>query len=191
MAMPPHSPRPGAPQSWERLARCDAEQQQRFLAESLSILLADLLRSVLADSSPALPADELFVARYCELTTALADIEERRQADRGITRTGLAKRCVTWLKLLLSSPPHMHHSAALREFVDALNLFPALFDSEPSARSSDLAADPRPPPRRQHARSGHRPDRRLRAPRRPPLAGRRNGLTRPLPGLKIRSENLL
>jgi len=135
MAMPPHSPRPGAPQSWERLARCDAEQQQRFLAESLSILLADLLRSVLADSSPALPADELFVARYCELTTALADIEERRQADRGITRTGLAKRCVTWLKLLLSSPPHMHHSAALREFVDALNLFPALFDSEPSARS--------------------------------------------------------
>lgn len=133
--MPPHYPRPGAPLSWERLARCDADQQQRFLAESLSILLADLLRAALADSSPATPASPALVERYCELTTALADVEERRQAERGITRAGLAKRCVTWLKILLSSPPHISHSAALREFVDALNLFPALFDAEPSARS--------------------------------------------------------
>lgn len=135
MAMPPHPRSPGAPLPWERLARCDAEQQQRFLAESLSILLADLLRSVLADASPALPAQESLVARYRELTEALADIEGRRHADLGITRAGLAKRCVTWLKLLLGAPPHLTHSAAMREFVDALNLFPALFDNEPSARS--------------------------------------------------------
>ncbi|MFI4891673.1 MAG: hypothetical protein ACHQIL_14175 [Steroidobacterales bacterium] len=117
------------------MARCDAEQRQRFLAESLSVLLADLLRSVLADASPALPADEAVVERYRELTEALADIEARRHADLGITRAGLAKRCVTWLKVLLSSQASGSHSPGMREFIDALNLFPALFDNEPSARS--------------------------------------------------------
>lgn len=121
--------------SWEKLARCEAEQRQRFLAESLSFLLADLLRSVLADASPALPAEESIVERYRELTESLADVQARRHVDLGITRTGLAKRCVTWLKMLLSTPPNSGASAGLREFVDALNLFPALFDSEPSARS--------------------------------------------------------
>lgn len=135
MAGPSHPPRPGAQLPWERLASCDAEQRQRFLAESLSVLLADLLRSVLADASPALPAEDSLVQRYCELTTALADGEERRHAAPGITRAGLARRCVTWLKLLLSAPPPRNQGAALREFVDALNLFPALFDNEPSARS--------------------------------------------------------
>jgi hypothetical protein len=135
MAMPPNSHSSGAPLSWERLARCDAEQRQRFLAESLSILLADLLRTVLADASPALPAEESVVERYRELTEALADIEARRHADLGITRAGLAKRCVTWLKVLLSAQVNVNHRAAMREFIDALNLFPALFDNEPSARS--------------------------------------------------------
>jgi len=37
------------------------------LAESLSLLLADLLRSVLSDASPALPADESAVERYRNL----------------------------------------------------------------------------------------------------------------------------
>jgi hypothetical protein len=42
---------------------------------------------------------------------------------------------VTWLKLLLTTAPGAHPATAMREFVDALGLFPALFDSEPSARS--------------------------------------------------------
>jgi hypothetical protein len=135
MAKSPHSRRPGAPLSWQQLARPDAEQRQRFLAESLSLLLADLLRSVLADASPALLADESAVERYRELTDAMADTEARRHMGLGITRAGLAKRCVTWLKLLLTAPPNAASGAAMREFVDALGLFPALFDSEPSARS--------------------------------------------------------
>jgi len=35
----------------------------------------------------------------------------------------------------LTPAPNGHSTAAMREFVDALGLFPALFDSEPSARS--------------------------------------------------------
>ncbi len=113
------------------MARPDTEQCQRFLAESLSLLLADILRSVLSDASPALPADESAVERYRQLTDSLADGEPGRRTSVGITRAGLAKRCVTWLKLLLSAPPNVTATAALREFVDALGLF----DSEPSARS--------------------------------------------------------
>jgi len=121
---------------WAELARPDADQSQRFLAEALALLLADLLRSVLSDASPALPADESAVERYRHLADSLADGETRRRTSLGITRAGLAKRCVTWLKLLLTPAPNMQGgSAPMREFVDALGLFPALFDSEPSARS--------------------------------------------------------
>ena len=125
----------GGPKVWVDLARPDAEQSQRFLAEALALLLADLLRSVLSDASPALPADESAVERYRHLADSLADGETRRRTSLGITRAGLAKRCVTWLKLLLTPAPNATSSAAMREFVDALGLFPALFDSEPSARS--------------------------------------------------------
>ena len=79
------------------MARPDTEQCQRFLAESLSLLLADLLRSVLSDASPALPADESAVERYRNLADSLAEGESRRRTSIGITRAGLAKRCVTWL----------------------------------------------------------------------------------------------
>jgi hypothetical protein len=121
---------------WTELSRSDAEQSQRFLAEALALLLADLLRSVLSDASPALPADESAVERYRNLADSLADGETRRRTSLGITRAGLAKRCVTWLKLLLTPAPNSQGgSAPMREFVDALGLFPALFDSEPSARS--------------------------------------------------------
>ena len=124
------------PRVWADLARPDAEQSQRFLAEALALLLADLLRSVLSDASPALPADESAVERYRHLADSLADGETRRRTSLGITRAGLAKRCVTWLKLLLTPAPERPDAArAMREFVDALGLFPALFDSEPSARS--------------------------------------------------------
>jgi hypothetical protein len=136
MSKSPNARRIGGPLSWEQLARPDTEQCQRFLAESLSLLLADLLRSVLSDASPALPADESAVERYRNLADSLADGESRRRTSLGITRAGLAKRCVTWLKLLLTPPPNTPSpTAAMREFVDALGLFPALFDSEPSARS--------------------------------------------------------
>jgi len=136
-AMPnsPNAKRLGGPLSWEELARPDSEQNQRFLAEALSLLLADLLRSVLSDASPALPADEAAVERYRNLADSLADGESRRRTSLGITRAGLAKRCVTWLKLLLTPLPNSATAAPMREFVDALGLFPALFDSEPSARS--------------------------------------------------------
>ncbi len=135
MSNPPNARRLGGAPSWDELSRPDPEQNQRFLAESLSLLLADLLRSVLSDASPALPADEGAVERYRNLADSLADGESRRRTSLGITRAGLAKRCVTWLKLLLTPPPNSTAAAPMREFVDALGLFPALFDSEPSARS--------------------------------------------------------
>ncbi len=136
MSNPPNARRIGEPLPWEALARSDAEQCQRFLAESLSLLLADLLRSVLSDASPASPAEDSAVERYRNLADTLADGESRRRTTTvGITRAGLAKRCVTWLKLLLTEPPNTQSATAMREFVDALGLFPALFDSEPSARS--------------------------------------------------------
>src|SRR6202167_1128308 len=130
MSKSPNARRIGGPLSWEQLSRPDAEQSQRFLAETLSLLLADLLRSVLSDASPALPADEAAVERYRSLADSLADGESRRRTSLGITRAALAKRCVTWLKLLLTPTPNASTSAAMREFVDALGLFPALFDSE-------------------------------------------------------------
>ncbi len=135
MSNSPNARRLGGPKVWVDLARPDAEQSQRFLAEALALLLADLLRSVLSDASPALPADESAVERYRHLADSLADGETRRRTSLGITRAGLAKRCVTWLKLLLTPAPNASASGAMREFVDALGLFPALFDSEPSARS--------------------------------------------------------
>ena len=135
MSNSPNARRLGGPNLWAELSRPDAEQSQRFLAEALALLLADLLRSVLSDASPALPADEFAVERYRNLADSLADGETRRRTSIGITRAGLAKRCVTWLKLLLSPAPNAPQIAPMREFVDALGLFPALFDSEPSARS--------------------------------------------------------
>jgi hypothetical protein len=136
MSNSPDARRIGKPPPWETLARSDREQAQRFLAEALALLLADLLRAVLSDASPAAPAEDSAVERYRSLADALADGESRRRtATAGITRAGLAKRCVTWLKLLLTTVPNASPQPAMREFVDALGLFPALFDSEPSARS--------------------------------------------------------
>src|ERR1700688_4850780 len=129
MSKSPNDRRIGGPLSWDQLARPDTEQCHRFLAESLSLLLADLLRSVLSDASPALPADESAVKLYLTLPDSIANGESRRRTTLGITRAGLAKRCVTWLKLLLTPAPNATTTAAMREFVDALGLFPALFDS--------------------------------------------------------------
>src|SRR5580704_4117789 len=120
MSKSPNARRIGGPLSWDQLSRPDAEQCQRFLAESLSLLLGDVLRAIV---------------RYRNLADSLADGESRRRTGLGLTRAGLAKRCVTWLKLLLTPAPNAPSTAAMREFVDALGLFPALFDSEPSARS--------------------------------------------------------
>ncbi len=136
MSKSPNARRIGGPLLWDQLSRPDSEQCQRFLAESLSLLLSDVLRSILSDASPALAADESAIERYRNLADTLAaDGESRRRTAPGITRAGLAKRCVTWLKLLLTPAPNAQSTAAMREFVDALGLFPALFDSEPSARS--------------------------------------------------------
>src|SRR6202162_5637623 len=135
MSKSPNAKRLGGPLSWEELSRPDADQNQRFLAESLSLLLAILWGSLLSDASPALPADESGVERYRTLADSLADGESRRRTSLGITRAGLAKRCVTWLKLLLTPAPNAPTPAPMPGFVDALGLFPALFDSEPSARS--------------------------------------------------------
>jgi hypothetical protein len=136
MSKSPDARRLGQPGSWSAFVQPDADQTRRFLAESLSLLLADLLRSVLADASPALPANEAAVERFRRLADSLAIADSFRPTALGITRAGLAKRCVNWLKLLLSET-HAGNAAGagIREFVDALGLFPALFDSEPSARS--------------------------------------------------------
>ncbi len=120
---------------WGEFAQPDAEQSRRLLAESLSLLLADLLRSVLADASPAMPADEDTVDRFRQLAGAPTVAAVSRPTGLGVTRAALAKRCVDWLKSLLLDAPATHASPALREFIDALALFPALFDGEPSARS--------------------------------------------------------
>ncbi|NNM61806.1 MAG: hypothetical protein HKM03_06515 [Steroidobacteraceae bacterium] len=135
MSQPPNARRLGNPPVWGELALPDADQSRRFLAESLSLLLADLLRSVLADASPAMPADETAVARFSQLSMLLAGADAGRPTGLGVTRAGLAKRCVTWMKLLLADAPSGGSGPAMREFVDALGLFPSLFDSEPSARS--------------------------------------------------------
>src|SRR6202451_145745 len=94
MSKSPNARRIGGPLSWEQLSRPDTEQCQRFLAESLSLLLADLLRSVLSDASPALPADESAVERYRNLADSLADGESRRRTSLGITRAGLPERVI-------------------------------------------------------------------------------------------------
>jgi hypothetical protein len=140
MSKSPNTRRIGGPLSWDQLSRPDAEQSQRFLAESLSLLLGDVLRAILSDASPAVAAEESAIERYRNLADSLADGESRRRTGAGLTRAGLtraglAKRCVTWLKLLLTPAPNAPSTAAMREFVDALGLFPALFDSDPSARS--------------------------------------------------------
>src|SRR5476651_2089575 len=98
MSKSPNARRIGGPLTWDQLARPDAEQCQRFLAESLSLLLSDLLRSILSDASPAMAADESAVERYRNLADSLADGESRRRTGAGLTRAGLtraglAKRC--------------------------------------------------------------------------------------------------
>ena len=124
MSNSPNARRLGGPKLWAELSRPDAEQSQRFLAEALALLLADLLRSVLSDASPALPAEESAIERYRNLADSLAEGETRRRTSLGITRAGLAKRCVTWLKLLLTPAPNVQSSAPMREFVDALGVVP-------------------------------------------------------------------
>src|ERR1700722_18325020 len=88
MSKSPNARRVGGPLSWDQLARPDTEQCQRFLAESLSLLLADLLRSVLSDASPALPAEESAVARYRNLADSLAGGESRRPTRTRSTPPG-------------------------------------------------------------------------------------------------------
>ena len=168
MSNSPNARRLGGPSVWAELARPDAEQSQRFLAEALALLLADLLRSVLSDASPALPADESAVERYRHLADSLADGEiaaahesrhharRARQAlcdlaqaaaDAGAERPVHARRCAN------SSMPS--------------GLFPALVRQRAlrplAPRAPDLAPHPRSAAGRQHARGGHRPDRGLRA----------------------------
>src|ERR1700727_2162590 len=135
MSKSPNARRIGGPLSWDQLSRPDAEQWQRFLAESLSLLLGDVLRAILSDARPSVAAEEAAIERYRNLADSLAAGESRRRTCFGLTRAGLAKRCVTWLKLLLTPAPNAPSTAAMREFVDALGLFPARFDTEPSAAS--------------------------------------------------------
>jgi len=120
--------------SWSRLAEPGADQYQRFLAEALAQLLGDLLRSIIGNASPAAGANEAMIARYRELAAACgaAELPER---SLSISRGSLAKRCVAWLKLLLTTPADLSQAPAVREFIDALTLFPSLFDVDPAARS--------------------------------------------------------
>ena len=118
MSKPPNARRIGGPLHWDQLSRPDTDQCQRFLAESLSLLLGDVLRAILSDASPAIAADESAVERYRNLADSLAEGESRRRTGAGITRAGLAKRCVTWLKLLLTHDRRL--DASTREAATAL-----------------------------------------------------------------------
>ncbi len=135
MADSHHKRRAGHFVSWQELAEPGAEQCQRFLAESLAQLLGELLRSILSNASPSLSAEEHAIARYRELAAACGATDPAQGMGASISRSSLAKRCVAWLKLLLSVPSDVTPAPAMREFVDALNLFPSLFDADPSARS--------------------------------------------------------
>lgn len=130
-----HPGRTGAVPSWHRLSEAGAEQYQRFLAEALAQLLGDLLRSALDGANPSAGAGAALVARYRELAAACGAAESPVSAGPTISRANLAKRCVAWLKLLLTTPIDLSQAPAVREFIDALNLFPALFDLDPAARS--------------------------------------------------------
>ncbi len=135
MADSHHTRRAGHFLSWSQLADPNSGQCQRFLAEALAQLLSDLLRSILANPSPAIGANESMIVRYRELAASCGATEASKGASLSISRGSLAKRCVSWLKLLLTSPSDATPAPAMREFVDALGLFPSLFDLDPTARS--------------------------------------------------------
>src|ERR1700735_3164777 len=79
MSKSPNARRIGGPLSWDQLSRPDAEQCQRFLAESLSLLLGDVLRAILSDASPSVAAEEAAIERYRNLADSLADGESPRR----------------------------------------------------------------------------------------------------------------
>jgi hypothetical protein len=120
---------------WGQIADPGTDQRQRFLAESLAQLLSDLLRSILINASPAIGASASMIARYRELAAACGANDAGHGMSLTISRGSLAKRCVAWLKLLLTAPSDSNQTPAMREFVDALALFPSLFDLDPTARS--------------------------------------------------------
>jgi hypothetical protein len=135
MADSPHIRRMRRPDRWQKIAEPDSEQRLRFISESFAQLLADLLRSILSDANLTASADEHVLQRYTDLMSSLNANHPLENTGLGFTRGRLAKRCVTQLKALLAPTLDANTSPSMREFVDALNLFPALFDAEPSARS--------------------------------------------------------
>ena len=181
MADSPNTRRAGRFLSWAQLADPSSEQCQRFLAEALAQSLSDLLRSILTNASPAIGANESMIARYRELAAACGASEVSNNASLSISRGSLAKRCVAWLKLLLTSPADKTPAPAMREFVDALGLFPSLFDLDPTralaTRSPHLVAHTRSTAGCEHARSRHGTHRSLRALGPAALAGRRDRLS--------------
>jgi hypothetical protein len=120
---------------WNEVARANPEQSQRFLAEALAQLLADSLRCALADASFSAPASADLLQRYRDLARTIADRDGRDLPGKSVTCASLGRRCVVWLKLLLSTPPDTTAPRPLRDFVDALGLFAALFDADPAARA--------------------------------------------------------
>lgn len=132
------SPEPGKKRSspcWSILAEFSAGQEQRFLAESMAQLLGDLLRAVLQSKSPGSIAQAAMLERYRGLAAACGATEASDPTGLSISHASLARRCVSWLKLALRTPDDLSQSPAVREFLDALTLFPSLFDVDPAARS--------------------------------------------------------
>jgi hypothetical protein len=122
-------------QDWEGLAHPGAQQAQLLLTEALAHLLADLLRASLSDSGPSAPAEPHYIALYRGLTRTLADRDWLENVGSTISRASLAKRCVAWLKLLLAGTPEVQPARPLRDFVNALGLFAAMFDRDSAARA--------------------------------------------------------
>lgn len=131
-----HHPRRESPSPcWSILAESSPGQEQRLLAESMAQLLGDLLRAVLQSKSPGSIAGETMLTRYRELAAACGANELPGPASPTLSHASLARRCVSWLKLTLRAPDDLSQSPAVREFLDALTLFPSLFDLDPAARS--------------------------------------------------------
>ncbi len=122
----------GGPLSWDQLSRPDTEQCQRFLAESLSLLLGDVLRSILADASPTLAADESAVERYRNLADSLADGRVTAPHRHRHHARGPREALRHLAEVIADTGAELHRArAAMREFVDALGLFPPYSTATP------------------------------------------------------------
>jgi len=121
----------GRTQVWADLARSDASRTA-ILGRGARPVAADLLRSVLSDASPALPADEASW-NATGVSRLLGGRETRRRTSLGITGP-VSPSDASVVEVVAHARPT---PTATRRCVNSSMpwTISALFDSEPSARS--------------------------------------------------------